>query len=278
MSKKEEKRFNIVITVIIGIFWIGILAMLYINNNNINLYELFNKAPQKEISYQEATDEAIIPDVLLMVDTPSNTEETKIILKDQVELATNTQTYSPNEANITYNIAKTKGEVEQRYIDIVEEELLKLPNLLVESFIEEDWSIYVTSEDIAKTYLNGRVKRARAVTSIARKEIIIEARDAAVYGSVQHEFGHYMGYICGEVGWTEEFAQIYYEESETLQTRIDNPGCISDQGEFFAETFSLIINEPDKCTPKASEFVKSYMKLYYSNNIPDNKEFKFEIR
>lgn len=269
MSKKEEKRFNTVAATFIGILWIGIVAISYMDYKNISPYELFNEASSGIPSYQETIGEEIsIPDV---VDTPNSAEE---VTTNQPELIT-LEICSKEEPISKYNIVKTIGNVEQRYVDAIEEELMLLPNLLVESFIENDWTLYITTENIAEKYLN-RELSARGLCRRKYKTILIEARDDAIYTStLKHEFGHYLEYICGKVAWTEEFTSIYYEEVNTFKARTNNPITVSDQGEFFAETFSYILNDQSKCTPKALEYVTYYMNLYLE--IPDNEEIKFEV-
>lgn len=136
----------------------------------------------------------------------------------------------------------------------------------IKTIIADGFSIYITTENIAQVYYEGKFKSVRATFRRNAKEIRIENREVAIFESVEHEFGHYLDFLNGDTSWSEEFGQIYEEESEEFKTRISNPGCVSNQGEFFAETFYYIIKDPSKCTPKAKAYVQKYIDEL--NNIP----------
>ena len=157
-----------------------------------------------------------------------------------------------------YGIVKTIGNVKQKYVDAVEEIILTLPPVLVNSFIENGWNIYVTTEELAARY-QYRIGSVRGITNYKERRIDIEDREEAVLSAVEHEFGHYLDYVGGVQSLGEEFNQIYREEVETFKSNIPNPGCVSGPQEFFAETFAWIIVDESKCTPKAKEFVETVL-------------------
>ena len=157
-----------------------------------------------------------------------------------------------------YGIVKTIGNVEQKYVDAVEEIILTLPPVLVNSFIENGWNIYVTTEELAARY-QYRIGSVRGITNYKERRIDIEDREEAVLSAVEHEFGHYLDYVGGVQSLGEEFNQIYREEVEIFKSNIPNPGCVSGPQEFFAETFAWIIVDESKCTPKAKEFVETVL-------------------
>lgn len=161
--------------------------------------------------------------------------------------------------NKKYGIVQMIGDVEQKYIDTVEEQVLTLPSALVNYFINEGWELYVTTENIAHVYYNDKYKSVLATTEYNAKRIIIEDREEAVIGSVQHEFGHFLDYLNGKPCWSEEFKRIYIEEVEIFKSNINNSDCVRDEQEFFAETFYYLIMDDSKCTPKAKEFVESIL-------------------
>lgn len=154
-----------------------------------------------------------------------------------------------------YGIVGTIGNVEQKYVEAIEERLLTLPPVLVNSFIEDGWNIYITSEDLAAHY-GYKIGSVLGSTNYGERTIYIEDREKAILSAVEHEFGHYLDYARGVQSLGDEFNQIYQEEVETFKSNIPNPGCVSGPQEFFAETFAWIIVDEYKCTPKAKEFVE----------------------
>jgi len=157
---------------------------------------------------------------------------------------------------INYGITQSIGNVEPKYINAVEEMLLNLPPALVNSFIENDWSLYVTTDDLA-AFFDYKVSSVLGLTNYNEKVIYIEDRVEAVYGAVEHEFGHYLDYITNVQSLGYAFNEIYNEEVDEFKSNIPNPGCVSGPQEFFAETFAWLLIDESKCTPKAKEFVES---------------------
>ena len=178
--------------------------------------------------------------------TTSTTTETTI------EKTTTTTT----EARVS-GIAETKGNVDIYYLNMLNNELNKLPKSALNSFKRNGWHIYVTNENIAKTVFNGRYKSVQGVTIYRNQVILIEARENAIKESALHEFGHYVDYITGFESDEKPFKTIYNKEVETFKSRIINSSCVRDEQEFFAETFYYMYKNPNKCTPQALEFVKN---------------------
>jgi len=172
---------------------------------------------------------------------------------------------SKSETADYYGIVKSIGDVEQKYIDAVEEKLLTLPRFLVNSFIEEGWSVYVTTEDIATQYGYNR-GTVMGITDYQSEAIYIEDREKAVQSCVEHEFGHYLDYIADLPSLGNDFNPIYQEEVEIFKSNISNPYCVTGRQEFFAETFACIIVDESKCTPKAKEFIESVLNELISCN------------
>lgn len=233
--------------------------------NNEILYETNNKSnEQAEKQMDEQTKETT--EVQAAV---KNHEE---IIKLNME-EVNTKQYvneTSGELNSkNYGIVQSIGNVEQKYIDIVEEQLLTLPPVLVNMFINEGWQLCVTTEDIAHVYYNDKYSSVLATTEYKTKRIIIEDRDEAVIGSVQHEFGHFLDYISGKLCWSEEFKKIYIEEAPKFKANIENSSCVRDEQEFFAETFYYLIMDNSKCTPKAKEFIENILNNINSYNLKE---------
>lgn len=169
--------------------------------------------------------------------------------------------YSKQVIKTDYGIVQSIGKVDSDYINTVEENLKFLPSFLVDSFMEHGWEIYVTTEDIAHTYFDDKYLKVRAVTMYTNKEILIEDREEAVgLLTVAHEFGHYLDDLNGTPSWSDEFYEIYEEEVETFKSQISNSSCVSNEQEFFAETYGYLVVDPSKCTPRAAMFVQSILK------------------
>lgn len=242
---KEYKRFCIVITIIIVFIWIGIIVIYCQSNRQLD-------------RIREQKEENICVEIERIV----SEGKTSVPNEEVITRKTDNMIITQNEViikNEYYEIVQAYGDVNEEYVETVEEILLTLPPKLVESFISNGFSIYVTTENIAQVYYEGKFKSVRATFRRKKKEIRVENREEAIFGSVEHEFGHYLDMINGDISWSEEFGKIYEEEAAEFKTRISNPGCVSDQGEFFAEIFAYIIKDPSKCTPKAKEFVQRYI-------------------
>lgn len=208
---------------------------------------------------QEQKEEEIVKDTEIKTElkAEAKVETDNCNMEIMEEIEAEPDNYN-NEKNY-YNIVQTIGNVDPYYVNVVEEKLLTIPENIIRSFIENGWTIKVTTENIAEVYFYGEYSSVLAVTMRSQKMIIIEDREKAVNTSVEHEIGHYLATINGEVWLSEEFIQIYYEEVETFKCQISEPDTVMDECEFFAETFYYLIKDSSKCTPKAAEFIQRYM-------------------
>lgn len=165
------------------------------------------------------------------------------------------------------DIVKTIGNVNPDYIKIIEENLSLLPEELVQHFVSNGWKLYLTTEDIAKVYLGRKYESAMAVTVYSLKLIVIENREEAVKESVIHEFGHYLDYVLGFPSLSNEFHDFYVTEASTFKSNIPNASCVSDEREFFAETFYYSIVDLFKCTPKALQYVQFQLSVFLKGDV-----------
>lgn len=168
-----------------------------------------------------------------------------------------------------YGIVQIVGDVDPEYVDVVEKVLITLPPVLIESFLNEGWNIYVTAEDIATNYqyTPGSVL---GITDYGRECIYIQDNYDAVCSAVEHEMGHYLDYIANVPSLGETFNLIYQEEVEWFKSYIPNPHCVTGPQEFFAEIFAWIIIDESMCTPKAEEFVKTVLNEFIYSNSEDS--------
>lgn len=160
------------------------------------------------------------------------------------------------------NIVKSFGNIENSYIKQAENAIMCIPSKLVESFIENDWKIYVTEEDINQVHFKGKYDRVKGMTSYENKFIKIENKDDAIKDGVFHEFGHYVDYINEFPSKRDEFKQIYKEEVNIFKSQTKNPEAVSNEGEFFAEIFHYMLEDPSICTTKAKQYVKAQLNMF----------------
>ncbi len=170
-------------------------------------------------------------------------------------------------SNSNYGIVKTFGNVNQNYIEIVEDTLLLMPQDLVEAFVNDEWCIFVTTENLSQKYFNGKYFMVIGVTLPKNKYIKVANKYESLAYTTLHEFGHYLDQACsGQFSSkSEEFKQIYLEEKDTFKANNTQISDIRDEKEFFAEMFRCSIQDIDKCTPKALHYVNSQLaKLKWS--------------
>jgi hypothetical protein len=156
-------------------------------------------------------------------------------------------------------IAESKAGASQDWINKANQRLALVPENIKNSFVNNGWHIYVTSENIAQTYFGGAYSSVRGATSTDGRFIVVETRSEAVQTAPIHEMGHYLDCVTGWPSTSSEFAEIYNEEVGTFKSRISNSGSVRNQQEFFAEVFYYVIVDGSKCTPRAKEFVQRYM-------------------
>lgn len=131
-------------------------------------------------------------------------------------------------------VAQADGNVSQASVDRANDLLNVMPKNLLEGFLDNGWTFYVTDKNIAYDILGGQFNSVKGVTDFDNHEIYIEQRDAAIETAVVHEFGHYLDYINGDQSQTSEFADIFNAESNSFVTTFD-VDFYYDVSEFFAD-------------------------------------------
>lgn len=131
-------------------------------------------------------------------------------------------------------VAQADGNVSQASVDRANDLLNVMPKNLLEGFLDNGWTFYVTDKNIAYDILGGQFNSVKGVTDFDNHEIYIEQRDAAIETAVVHEFGHYLDYINGDQSQTSEFADIFNAESNSFVTTFDID-FYYDVSEFFAD-------------------------------------------
>ena len=165
---------------------------------------------------------------------------------------------------------KTIGNVRQENVDVVK---VAHPQELIDSFVENNWEVYVTDENLKQRY--GLDKPAKALTNHTDHWIKYEDREDGIeVSTVMHEnLGHYLEFaICHITGinpaTTQEFIKIYEEEGATFKENIADPGyIITNSREFFAEMYCYYILDPSKCTPRGYEYVERQFNILKERSL-----------
>lgn len=157
-----------------------------------------------------------------------------------------------------YSFVETTSDVSDTVIAEVMDKYDDIPSAITDSFVNDGWTLCITSENMAVTKLSGSIQYQNAIvcglTDSSAKTIYILA-DSDGVGAVYHEFGHYIDWKTGYTSKGSSFAAIYSAEASGLTSY----GTTS-ATEFFAEVYSYIMSDPatvaSKC-PDAYSYVKS---------------------
>lgn len=159
------------------------------------------------------------------------------------------------------------GEVDEKYIKQAKEELKLIPSVLKESFVSQEWILYLTTENLREKYSLGEGPMVVGYTSYDEHEMNFANTWSGVIITPSHEMGHYLDYINGFPSESGEFEQIYLEECPIFKANTLNTEWISDVREFFAEEFAYYVVDPSKCTPKAYQFIESQLKILEERSL-----------
>lgn len=160
---------------------------------------------------------------------------------------------------VNYSFLIISENVSAENAKLAERELSRIPQNMLNAFMNDGWTMNVSNENIAQKYFGGAYSNVMGVTITDAKVIAIQNREKSIRSAVVHEFGHYIDCKFDFPSTSDEFYAIYEEEAPTFKSRIPNSGCVSNELEFFAHTFYYLITDPSKCTPRATEFVQRYM-------------------
>ena len=181
-------------------------------------------------------------------DTSSSSESSSSSSTSSETIVTTTSSYTvtntvknAKKVSVVSGIGETKGNVDISYLNQLNTELNKLPSSLLNAFKRKGWHIYITDENIAKTYFGNKYSSVQGVTIYKDKVILIEARSVAIKESTIHEFGHF----------------VYKEETDTFKSRISNSTCVRDEQELFAESFFYYFKDPSVIPTKTKTFIEA---------------------
>lgn len=197
-------------------------------------------------------------------DTSSSSESSSSSSTSSETIVTTTSSYTvtttvktTKKVSVVSGIGETKGNVDISYLNQLNSELNKLPSSLLNAFKRKGWHIYVTDENIAKTYFGSKYSSVQGVTIYKDKVILIEARSVAIKESTIHEFGHFVDYATGFNTNSRYFMSVYKEEADTFKSRISNSTCVRDEQELFAESFFYYFKDPSVIPTKTKTFIEA---------------------
>ena len=193
-------------------------------------------------------------------ETTTSSEETTTTTTSTTTERITTQVVRTTKREVVQGIGEIKGNVDITYLNMLNNELNKLPKYLLDSFVRLGWHIYVTDENIAKTYFGSKYSSVQGVTIYNDKVILIEKRNVAIKESTIHEFGHFVDYVTGFDSDTKYFKNIYEEEAQLFKSKISNSSCVRDEQELFAEGFFYLFKNPDVVPTRTKTFIESKMR------------------
>ena len=106
-------------------------------------------------------------------------------------------------------IAEKDGTVDNSNIHIVNSELKKIPESIMEQFQKNGWHIYVTDTDINQKFYQGKYSTVLGTTQYADKKIYIANTSQAATESTIHEVGHFVDYSNGFLSDQEKFKEFH---------------------------------------------------------------------
>ena len=143
--------------------------------------------------------------------------------------------------------------VEGKVNEYVLEETNKLieenvPKSLVYYFYENGGMVYVTDNDLTEmcNNISNKNKFYHVTGLFLKKDCSIYFSNHignTKYGTLEHEFGHYLDYLFGWYSESENFKEIFAEEKGSFQKNINNEEHYKTEDEYFAECYSIYLTE-----------------------------------
>ena len=143
--------------------------------------------------------------------------------------------YLTDELTIISGVCQIDGNVDPYYQDLVNKQLAKLPNWVLDRFVDAGWNIYVTDKDIDDYFCDGIYGSCLGLTIYDSKVIYIEARENAINSATIHEIGHFIDCYNNFLSSTPAYLEIFSLEEASLRSAF-NLNIYWDNKEFFAES------------------------------------------
>lgn len=183
--------------------------------------------------------------------------------KGQEENSVSAQNVVNNKINYKDKI-KIDGSVSEELIELLNDELNKIPSSIMNKYFDIGGKIILTSYDIATTYYNDYAIGSLMELHDARQQILyISARSKAIKQGAIHGMGHAFDSITGWTSYkTNEFINIFNEEKNTIKTVDGGNYHKTNEREYFAEAFYSFIVSPSttrSSAPKTVSFLENLM-------------------
>lgn len=148
------------------------------------------------------------------------------------------------------NFIQKSGNVDNVYLEMVSNQISKIPEKIISLLTNNDSTIYVTDENLALTHCNGIYSSLQGVTIYDTNTILIEDRKAACVGATVHECGHLFDKLLGFPSiYDNNFISLYEIEKDSLLS-ISSSYSTPNTTEYFAELFDCYIKNRDKLKEK----------------------------
>lgn len=297
--KKDIKKKILLIAISLGIFFICDTNVnssgknnLHIKNEKNNTYNKkdninkeatqknkdIEKEDNKEKNNQEKSEESKpesikadnvkienvkVDNTKTETNQTANTENNK---ENQSAEKTSIENIPENNEKIDYkNKIRVDGNVSSDLINLLNDELNKVPKNIMDKYLNMGGKIILTSHDIATTYYNDYVIGSLMELYDARQQILyVSARSNAIKRGAVHGVGHIVDHISGWKSYkTNTFVNIYNEEKNKFKPVSGGKYHTTNEREFFAEIFYNLIKSPStvkSTSPKASSFMIDIIK------------------
>lgn len=156
-------------------------------------------------------------------------------------------------------------------------ELVKLPEKMIQEFADLDWHIFITKSSI-ENHVGVRLPDIKngdgfigGITFWECRTIFVPIFDGedkyfAIEFSTIHEFGHYFDRLKGYVSQSYEFQKIYNQDDREFCKYVGTASNTTSSDEFFAEAFAAYINNREDLKIHCID-TYSYMKKLFDKYI-----------
>ena len=177
---------------------------------------------------------------LLCTDKPTEQE----VRQDDISVSANMiRLHRKTEDGSLTGIVETMGTVKDIWVEKADYMLNKLPENVLDHFVDSGYHFYITDEEIAQTEYDGMFEHVAGVTRYG-KYIKIEDRQYAIDEALLHEFGHFVFDECGNWNRRDMLDAFYQDVSNAAL--MDITYGLDDAGEFYAEVFQKYVKNPEE--------------------------------
>lgn len=212
---------------------------------------------KRESSDNEVTQENISNKETVQIKSENSNEEI-----EQTKATISTQVSTSSKINYKDKI-QIDGNVSEDLIELLNNELNKVPNSILNRYLNMGGKIILTSHDIATTYYNDYVIGSLMELYDNKQKILyVSARNKAIKRAAVHGMGHVFDSITGWKSYTtDEFKNIFNEEKNTIKIIDGRNYHKQSEKEYFAEAFYHFITDPSTTKSTAPKTVNFFENL-----------------